>query len=169
MHTTNNVPQSRCRAFLIYGELSEMGRWSKRRWRHAEGLHFSLFSPHKQEEPVSVCHNTHKTHSHTLLKDTSACTNMYHPHRLHQWHHFHRTHWFPAFPTLRPSPPFSPTAHNKTPLLPLLFQKKMISSPPPSSSLSCAHTRPKSSGFDRTRLRMLGNEPPRALRGVCSK
>ncbi|KAM7375925.1 hypothetical protein PAMP_005686 [Pampus punctatissimus] len=28
-----------------------MGRWSKRRWRHAEGLHFSLFSPHKQEKP----------------------------------------------------------------------------------------------------------------------
>lgn len=115
MHTTNNVPQSRCRAFLIYGELSEMGRWSKRRWRHAEGLHFSLFSPHKQEEPVSVCHNTHKTHSHTLLKDTSACTNMYHPHRLHQWHHFHRTHWFPVSPTLRPPLPFSPTAHNKPP------------------------------------------------------
>lgn len=119
MHTTNNVPQSRCRAFLIYGELSEMGRWSKRRWRHAEGLHFSLFSPHKQEEPVSVRHNTHKTHSHTLLKDTSACTNMYHPHRLHQWHHFHRTHWFPVFPTLRPPPP-SPlqptTKHTHPPL-----------------------------------------------------
>lgn len=26
MHTTNNVPQSRCRAFLIYGEVSENGQ-----------------------------------------------------------------------------------------------------------------------------------------------
>lgn len=69
MHTTNNVPQSRCRTFLIYGELSEMGRWSKRRWRHAEGLHFSLFSPHKQEKAVSVCHNTHKhTPTHTAQR-----------------------------------------------------------------------------------------------------
>lgn len=79
MHTTNNVPQSRCRAFLIYGELSEMGRWSKRRWRHAEGLHFSLFSPHKQEKPVSVCHNTLKhTPTHCLKTrahtQTQTCT-----------------------------------------------------------------------------------------------
>lgn len=71
MHTTNNVPLSRCRAFLIYGELSEMGRWSKRRWRHAEGLHFSLFSPHKQEKPVSVCHSTHK-HTPTHCSKTRA-------------------------------------------------------------------------------------------------
>lgn len=88
MHTTNNVPQSRCRAFLIYGELSEMGRWSKRRWRHAEGLHFSLFSPHKQEKAVSVCHNTHTethSHTHTPLKDASTRTNadMFNPHRSH--------------------------------------------------------------------------------------
>lgn len=84
MHTTNNVPQSRCRAFLIYGELSEMGRWSKRRWRHAEGLHFSLFSPHKQEKAVSVCHNTHtQTHSHTHTaqrrKHTHKCRHVQPP------------------------------------------------------------------------------------------
>lgn len=141
MHTTNNVPQSRCRAFLIYGEPSEMGRWSKRRWRHAEGLHFSLFSPHKQEEPVSVCHSAHKTHSHTLLKDTSACTNMHHPHRLHQWHHFHRTHWFPVSPTLRPPHPVSPTAHNPPPNRHARTQpKKKIISSPPSAAASRART-----------------------------
>lgn len=79
MHTTNNVPQSRCRAFLIYGEPSKMGRWSKRRWRHAEGLDFSFFSPHKQEKPVSVCHGAHK---HT----TQRHQRTHHPHHL--WAHF---------------------------------------------------------------------------------
>lgn len=46
---------------------------------------FSLFSPHKQEKPVSVCHNTHKHTPTHPLKDTSACTvaDMYHPHHLH--------------------------------------------------------------------------------------
>lgn len=134
MHTTNNVPQSRCRVFLIYGELSEMGRWSKRRWRHAEGLHFSLFSPHKQEKPVSVCHNT-QTHSHTPLKDTSTCTHadMYHPHYLHadfatttitstQTH----THLSPAFSTQISSPLQPTTKHTWRHPPPTHTQPKII-------------------------------------------
>ena len=110
MHTTNNVPQSRCRAFLIYGELSEMGRWSKRRWRHAEGLHFSLFSPHKQERPVSVCHNTHtSTLPHTAQRHEHMHKRVPPP----PFKHTHtlpptpslppRTHWSPPFPTQTPS------------------------------------------------------------------
>ena len=96
MHTTNNVPQSRCRAFLIYGEPSEMGRWSKRRWRHAEGLNFSLFSPHKQGKPVSVCHNTHK-HTPTHSSKTQAHAQMQtcttptiYGHTSHEHHPFPR-------------------------------------------------------------------------------
>ncbi len=124
MHTTNNVPQSRCRAFLIYGELSEMGRWSKRRWRHAEGLHSSLFSPHKQEKPVSVCHNTHK-HTPTQRSKTRAhaqtqtCTTpTIYTHTLppplslplHAHTHTH-THAYPSFSN---TIPLFPTTHNKT-------------------------------------------------------
>lgn len=71
MHTTNNVPQSRCRAFLIYGELSETGRWSERRWRHAEGLHFSLFSPHKRDCERAPRQTT-DTHLHTYRSKTQT-------------------------------------------------------------------------------------------------
>lgn len=129
MHTTNNVPQSRCRAFLIYGELSEMGRWSKRRWRHAEGLHFSLFSPHKQEKAVSVCHNTHThkhTPTHTHRSKTQAHAQMQtcstptvHMHASHRRHHFHdrcvktRTRLYtPLF--FSNTFPLSPATHSKT-------------------------------------------------------
>lgn len=69
MHTTNNVPQSRCRVFLIYVEPSEMGRWSERRWRHAVGLHFSLFSPHKQAM-VPACSRHTPTHCSMTQTDT---------------------------------------------------------------------------------------------------
>lgn len=144
MHTTNNVPQSRCRAFLIYGELSEMGRWSKRRWRHAEGLHFSLFSPHKQEKPVSVCHNTHKHTPTQALKDTSTCTNadMYHPHHLHAHFppppsrppHTEHTHSSPLFqhnPTL-PCNPQQNTHGCIPPPTHTLMHTQSKMSPPPS-------------------------------------
>lgn len=73
MHTTNNVPQSRCRAFLIYGEPCKMGRWSKRRWRLAEGL-FSLLTSQTREACECVPQHT-QTHSHMTLKDTITCTN----------------------------------------------------------------------------------------------
>lgn len=154
MHTTNNVPQSRCRAFLIYGELSEMGRWSKRRWRHAEGLHFSLFSPHKQEKPVSLCHNTHKhtpthrskTRAHAQTQTcttptiythtcaTNGITSTTHTHRFPLFQHKpplscnpqRNTHGYTAHP---PTP--SPT-HARTHI-----QPKIISPP----SASHRHTR----------------------------
>lgn len=127
MHTTNNVPQSRCRVFLIYGELSKMGRWSKRRWRHAEGLHFSLFSPHKQEKPVSMCHNTHKhtpTHrQQTQHSETQAHAQMHTcttPTIYMHTSHFHhrRTHTYPSF-------------FNTIPLSLATRNKTHMDSPPP--------------------------------------
>lgn len=185
MHTTNNVPQSRCRVFLIYGELSEMGRWSKRRWRHAEGLHFSLFSPHKQEKPVSVCHNT-QTHSHTWLKDTSACM---HKHRRvppppftrslrHRRHHFHHTqthelaHTYPPLlrhnPTLPCNPQQNTHGHIPLPRKHTHTQAYTTKNYPTTIGPSQTHTG-KSSGFGWTRLRTLSNEPPHALYRVCRK
>jgi len=88
-------PKADVERFFIYGELSEMGRWSKRRWRHAEGIDFSLFSPHKQEKPVSVCHSSHK-HTPTHRSKTQAHAGMYIPHHIymhtsHRLHHFHHT------------------------------------------------------------------------------
>lgn len=152
MHTTNNVPQSRCRVFLIYGELNEMGRWSKRRWRHAaEGLHFSLFSPHKQEKPVSVCHNTHK-HTTTHCSKTQALAHMYHPLHLHAH--------FPLPPqTHTPIPPFSTRSHS--PLQ--LTTKHTWVAPPPIHTYT--HTG-KSLGLDWTQLRTPSNEQPCALQSM---
>lgn len=72
MHTTNNVPQSRCRAFLIYGEPSKMGRWSKRRWRHAEGL-FSLLTSQTRE----ACESVRNTHKNTLPHSTQRHNYMH--------------------------------------------------------------------------------------------
>ena len=116
MHTTNNVPQSRCRAFLIYGELSEMGRWSKRRWRHAEGLHFfflSLLTSQTREACERVPQHT-ETHSHTPAQRHE---------RMHGRRHV-------------PPPPFTHThTHTHTsPLLPSLLphtDKHTHLSPPP--------------------------------------
>lgn len=183
MHTTNNVPQSRCRAFLIYGELSEMGRWSKRRWRHAEGLHFSLFSPHKQEKPVSLCHNTHKhtpthrskTRAHAQTQTCTTPTIYTHTCATNGITSTTRTHTH----THTPIPPF-PT--QTPPLLQPTTKHTWIHPPTPSPThariynqkLSHHHqpltdTQGKSSGFDWTRLRTLSNEPPHALYRVCSK
>lgn len=58
-----------------------MDNWAK--WadgaRGGRGLlrDSALFSPHKQEKPVSVCHNT-QTHSHTALKDTGTASTQTH-------------------------------------------------------------------------------------------
>lgn len=93
MHTINNVPQSRCRAFLIYGELSKMGRWSKRRWRHAKGL-FSLLT--SQTTEACECATQHaQTHSHTPLNNTAACTNadMHHPPTVYMAQNHHPFHY----------------------------------------------------------------------------
>lgn len=179
MHTTNNVPQSRCRVFLIYGELSEMGRWSKRRWRHAEGLHFSLFSPHKQEKPVSVCHSAHK-HTPTQRSKTQAHAQMQTcttpticTHTSHCSHHFHHS-----------------QTHKHTYTTPLLFSNTIplsLTTPiqrhiymPPPLTLTHAHTTKnhltispsqihtgKSWGFTRTCLRTFSNELP--LRFAASR
>lgn len=129
MHTTNNVPQSRCRAFLIYGELSEMGRWSKRRWRHAVGLHFSLFSPHKQEKPVSVCHNTpqhsptHTAQRHKHMHKCSTTPTIY----MHTSHFHHRHTLIPTFSTGSHSPLQLKTKHTWI-------------HPPPLRTCACTHT-----------------------------
>lgn len=184
MHTTNNVPQSRCRAFLIYGELSEMGRWSKRRWRHAEGLHFSLFSPHKQEKPVSLCHNTHKhtpthrskTRAHAQTQTCTTPTIYTHTCATNGITSTTDTHTHTDSPFSNTNP-LSSATHNETHM-----DTPPTPPPPPqhthariyNQKLSHHHqpltdTQGKSSGFDWTRLRTLSNEPPHALYRVCSK
>ena len=142
MHTTNNVPQSRCRAFLIYGELSEMGRWSKRRWRHAEGLHFfflSLLTSQTREACERVPQHT-QTHSHTPAQRHERMHGRRHvppPPFTHTHTHTH-TH-FPAAaiasathkqtPTLIPPPPLFFSTQSHSPLHPTT--KHTWAHPPP--------------------------------------
>lgn len=133
MHTTNNVPQSRCTAFLIYGGVSEMGRWSERRWRHAEGLHVSLFSPHKQAVARTRCRHTP---THRSLTQTDAGTH--HPHRARP----------PAATVLMPHTGIS-TFPSAVPL------RRATHNYPTETQLTG-----KSAEFDRTQLRILGNELP---------
>lgn len=164
MPTTNNVPQSRCRAFLIYGELSEMGRWSKRRWRHAEGLRFPLFSPHKQEKPVSVCHNSHK-HTPTQRSKTQAHAQTQASTTPTLYMH---TSNFQHNSTLPCSPKqvmhgYIPHLDTHTPTHAFITKND-----PPAITPSQTHTT-KSSGFGWTRLRTLSNELPPAPCGVCRK
>lgn len=137
MHTTNNVPQSRCRAFLIYVEPSEMGRWSKRRWRHAVGLHFSLFSPHKQAMAPACSRHTP---THCSMTQTDART---------------RGRTTPT-PHVRLLPPV---------LMPHVVTSTFFSSAVPLRLAT--HNYPaetqrasKSAEFDRTQLRILVNELP---------
>ena len=99
---------------------------------------FSLFSPHKQEKPVSVCHNTHKHTPTHPLKDTSACTvaDMYHPHHLHTHTHTH-THF--------PAAAIASATHRQThPLIPppLFFSTQSHSPLHPTTKHTWAHPPP---------------------------
>lgn len=137
MHTTNNVPQSRCRAFLIYGEPCKMGRWSKRRWRHAEGL-FSLLTSQTREACVCVPQDT-QTHSHMTLKDTITCTNAsYVPPDIY-WRASHCCHPFcdRRGYTLERTPSLQPTT------------KLRLIHPPPTHTLKLLKIIPTPSGFHK--------------------
>lgn len=80
MHTTNKVPQSRCRAFFNLWRTERNGQMELEEVEACWGtpLFFFLTS----QTRLWVCAtNTQPTHTHTALEDTSACTH--HPHRRH--------------------------------------------------------------------------------------
>lgn len=85
MHTTNNVPQSRCRAFLIYGELSEMGRWMQEEVEACWGTPlFSLLTSQTREGCERVPQHTHTntlphTHPAQRRKHTHKCRHVQPP------------------------------------------------------------------------------------------